>query len=95
MSDRSPQNQDKFIVRLPDGLRARIKIVAEANRRSMNAEVVDVLEAAFPPLLSATESQIEAALRGTRDALYSSELSEDQKDYLWERMMKIIHDEGI
>ena len=48
MNERTPQSKDKFIVRLPDGLRDRIKIVADANGRSMNSEVVAVLEERFP-----------------------------------------------
>lgn len=31
---------DKVIVRLPDGMRDRLKAQAEANKRSMNAEIV-------------------------------------------------------
>jgi hypothetical protein len=34
----------KFMLRLPDGLRGRIKALAAANRRSMNAEIVVALE---------------------------------------------------
>ncbi len=40
--------QDKFIVRLPDGMRDRIKEAAEQNNRSMNAEVVAALDEKFP-----------------------------------------------
>ena len=36
------------MLRLPDGLRDRIKTVAEANNRSMNAEIVAVLEENYP-----------------------------------------------
>ena len=48
MSEQSSQNQDKFIVRLPDGLRDRIRLTAETNHRSMNAEVVALLEENYP-----------------------------------------------
>lgn len=40
--------QDQFALRLPDGLRDRIKSHAKANSRSMNTEVILALEAAFP-----------------------------------------------
>lgn len=39
---------DKFVLRLPPGLRDRIKAVAEGNNRSMNAEIVATLEAEYP-----------------------------------------------
>lgn len=52
MQDRKPQDQDKFIVRLPDGMRDRIKAAADANNRSMNAEIVSTLEEKYPePIL--------------------------------------------
>ncbi|WP_103173799.1 Arc family DNA-binding protein [Paracoccus sp. SY] len=39
---------EQFMLRLPDGMRARIKAAAEANNRSMNAEILAVLEEKFP-----------------------------------------------
>lgn len=39
--------QDKFMLRLPDGMRDRIKIEAERNNRSMNAEIISRLETTF------------------------------------------------
>ncbi|WP_313610415.1 Arc family DNA-binding protein [Rhizobium sp.] len=40
---------DKFLLRMPDGLRERIKDMAAANNRSMNAEIVSTLEDCYPP----------------------------------------------
>lgn len=34
------QDQNKYVVRFPDGMRERIKEEAERNCRSMNAEIV-------------------------------------------------------
>lgn len=34
------RNADKFVIRLPDGLRGRIAAVASAAHRSMNSEIV-------------------------------------------------------
>lgn len=48
MVDAPSQSQDKFIVRLPNGLRERIKAKADENGRSMNAEIVQVLEREYP-----------------------------------------------
>lgn len=39
---------DQFVIRLPDGMRGRIKAAAEANNRSMNAEIVATLEDVYP-----------------------------------------------
>lgn len=43
MQERKPQDQDKFVIRLPEGMRERIKAVAERNNRSMNAEIIFAL----------------------------------------------------
>ena len=42
------RGSDQFPLRLPEGLRDRIKIRAEKSGRSMNAEIVSALEEAFP-----------------------------------------------
>lgn len=39
------RESDKFVLRLPDGMRDRIKAAADANSRSMNAEIVARLSA--------------------------------------------------
>lgn len=47
MSSGAGRDSDKFQLRLPDGMRDRIKIAAEVNGRSMNAEIVNRLELSF------------------------------------------------
>lgn len=39
---------DQYMLRLPDGMRDRIKAAAETNNRSMNAEIVATLEEKYP-----------------------------------------------
>ncbi len=41
------RDSDKFMLRFPDGMRERIKLAADANGRSMNAEINARLEASF------------------------------------------------
>lgn len=41
------QPQDKYVLRLPDGMRERLRAAAEANGRSMNAEINHRLEQSF------------------------------------------------
>lgn len=38
------RESDKFMLRLPEGMRERVKASAEANNRSMNSEVVQAIE---------------------------------------------------
>ncbi|MDP1542420.1 MAG: Arc family DNA-binding protein [Polycyclovorans sp.] len=50
MSSTYPSDkQDKFMLRLPDGMRDKLKEAATAAGRSMNAEIVQRLEQSFDP----------------------------------------------
>ncbi|KKB86485.1 hypothetical protein VW29_02725 [Devosia limi DSM 17137] len=42
------QPQDKYVLRMPDGMRDRIKKAAERSGRSMNAEILAALEHFYP-----------------------------------------------
>lgn len=59
------QLAERFQIRLPDGLRARIAVFAGDQGRSMNAEIVRVLEREFPgtPASSAPVSVESTPLR--------------------------------
>lgn len=65
MSKAPSRSQDQFIVRLPDGLRDRIKMAAEENGRSMNAEVVATLLREYPetPPLDAVRRYLDRFVR--------------------------------
>lgn len=41
---RAPAMVEKFVIRLPNGLRNQIRQLSEQNRRSMNSEIIMVLE---------------------------------------------------
>lgn len=83
---------DKFVVRLPDGMRERIAKIASTNHRSMNSEIIGRLEDSInaddpkytpihPDQLSAEEMAIVMSVRdmakGKRKALLIL-LSSDQ-----------------
>ncbi|WP_053081776.1 Arc family DNA-binding protein [Methylobacterium aquaticum] len=38
------RDSDKFLLRLPDGMRERIAVIAKKNMRSMNSEIIFQLE---------------------------------------------------
>lgn len=46
---RPGQGSDAFSVRFPDGMRERIKLAADRNGRSMNAEIIATLAEHYPP----------------------------------------------
>jgi hypothetical protein len=49
---RTPQDADKFMLRLPDGLREKVAASAKDNNRSMNAEFIARIEASYEPTLN-------------------------------------------
>ena len=67
MSDAPSRKQDQYIVRLPEGMRDRIKAAAAANHRSMNAEIVGALEAMFPEPRESTAEDEKAVVNAVLD----------------------------
>lgn len=54
-------DREQYIVRLPDGMRERIKEEADRNHRSMNAEIVFHLQRAlFDPVGTKKPSEVSA-----------------------------------
>jgi hypothetical protein len=66
MAGATGRESDKFMLRLPDGMRDRIRFVAERNNRSINAEIVATLEKAYPPPVT---DQVLKAVYGTQAVL--------------------------
>lgn len=59
MARRAPQSQDKFIIRLPDGMRDKIEALAKANKRTMTGEIIARLEASFrEPAANSLETRV-------------------------------------
>lgn len=54
---------DQFVLRLPDGMRDRIKRAAEINNRSMNAEIVATLEEKYPALVEGAVAQVDEVIQ--------------------------------
>lgn len=48
--------KDQFMLRLPDGMRERIKLAADESGRSMNAEIVETLREKYPEPLPDIEA---------------------------------------
>lgn len=78
MADDKPgRGSDQFALRLPDGMRDQIKTLADANGRSMNAEIVARLEKSI-----VMEAAWLNALENIDDALARIEKLETQIYYL-------------
>ncbi len=75
--------QDKFMLRLPEGLRDRIKAKADENGRSMNAEIVQLLEREYP----APTDVMHVHLDNIRRVLDIYERATDPKERLRLQMM--------
>ncbi|MES2844861.1 MAG: Arc family DNA-binding protein [Pseudomonadota bacterium] len=64
MSEGKPgRGSDQFALRLPDGMRERIKRAADVNGRSMNAEIVATLEVKYPSPLTFTREEFLAHIQ--------------------------------
>ena len=61
---------DKFVLRLPDGLRDMLKMEAEKNGRSMNAEIITRIDFSFENILLSNEDMVRTTKRlsATADA---------------------------
>lgn len=73
------------MLRLPDGMRDRIRAAAEANARSMNAEIVSTLEKAYPGNRDINETAAEIArladaIKSETDPNRRAELHEQMRD---------------
>lgn len=89
--DTKPASQhDKFIVRLPDGMRDQIAAAAKANNRTMNAEVVARLKLTFE--LSDTSPE-DVSEKMSEMAKYMSELTGQIRD-VNSRISKLVEATG-
>lgn len=75
------RDSDRFMLRLPEGMRDEIKVAAEQSGVSMNAIIVDVLERTFPRR-SQRERDLQGLLALTRRLRYLSErlTAEERKE---------------
>lgn len=69
MSKFPSEEQDRFIVRMPDGLRDRIKAASDASGRSMNAEIVATLLHAYPEPIRGRRIPLRQVLESMRSQL--------------------------
>jgi hypothetical protein len=83
MSLPTSRESEKYVLRLPAGMRERIKAAATRNNRTMNAEIVAVLEEKFP---APTISQYLADKLGPDSIL---ELINTEKDDLPAAILKM------
>lgn len=83
------QFNDKFMLRMPDGMRDRIKSAADNNGRSMNAEIVQVLDEHYP---APRDRAIDAATAAVVKLLTSKVPRETLIPEFEDRIRQIIED---
>lgn len=67
---------DRFVLRLPEGLRLTLKRIAKENRRSLNAEIVIRMEQSFAALERGTSGDDEIRLALIREVLGANQTLE-------------------
>lgn len=98
MSGPTTRESDKFMLRLPDGMRDRIKAAADANNRSMNAEIILALEQwlssepqsqqdAARMEVEAQRREVEAMLTVVRDEIH---VTRSREEFLQRQMAEIL-----
>lgn len=95
MSDFPSQQQDKFVLRLPDGLRDRIKNVAANNNRSMNAEVVDTLEKKYPAPIMPDDLLISTIQKALTDGGLTETDAELKTALVYQSIMRLAIDDNL
>lgn len=74
------RDSDKFMLRLPDGMRKRIERSAKSHGRSMNSEIVATLEEHYPSdvnldeLINQTNALAKAQARAHREGMRAYQL---------------------
>ena len=96
-SDFPSRGLDKFVLRLPDGMRDKIGVAARNNKRTMTAEIVQRLEASF----SSTDEPLLVIKKNTSEADIIWELRDSMQSLQAEvaelraNLMKAIGGEAI
>lgn len=86
MNDPSPSRLlDQIVIRVPDGMRERIKRVADANGRSVNAELVALLDKTYP-----TEAIIDMRVREIEDLVKSVPAAD--RDDVWRSIFETLEE---
>lgn len=97
MAEKRSKN-DQYLLRLPDGLRGRIKAEAILNNRSMNQEIVAVLENWYRSMVwrlhkdgADLETAIDGANRWTESMQKMRELLDRQGELIKEQKVMLAH----
>lgn len=79
--------QDQFMVRFPDGMRDQLKAAAEANNRSMNAEIIARLSQSFR--ISEVTSMLTGAREEVQSTIENSQKQREELEHLLERSINM------
>ena len=93
MADQTGRDSDKFMLRLPNGMRDRIKEKADENGRSMNAEIVFTLDAEYPP--PPPDDRVKALIERFQKIIPKDEQEEFLMKYLKENVPDDYIEDGL
>ncbi len=88
---------DKFMLRLPDGMRDRIKHAAEKNNRSMNAEILATLEENYPEAdgFDALMSVLRPIVSDVAYSMGIERTSEKYTEFVWACIDRYLNTHGL
>ncbi len=94
MADNPAPLQERFLIRLPEGMRDRIAEVAKLNGRSMNAEILDRLERSLQADIGLRE--MEGRMSAVEFQLGEVEIAHDRRlDKVEAQMWKLLEHAGL
>ncbi|MCJ8509521.1 Arc family DNA-binding protein [Rhizobium lemnae] len=84
--DQNRSYQDKFMLRLPDGMRERLRSAAERNQRSINSEIVHRLEQSFLIKIESITDPFEKIKRLSEEISLFSEKAQEYQNALYKEL---------
>lgn len=85
MADSIGRDSDKFMLRLPDGMRESIRVAADSNHRSMNAEIVARLSESLNEGFGPDLIRLHLFVGSPREKLHSADVLESYAKFLKEK----------
>jgi hypothetical protein len=94
MASQAGRDSDKFMLRLPDGMREQISLAAEANARSMNSEIVARLSESLNQGFGEGLLRLHLFVSAPHEKLNAADVLEAYAKFLREEAAKLMDQEA-
>ncbi|NYS24604.1 Arc family DNA-binding protein [Rhodobacteraceae bacterium 2376] len=94
MVDSVGRDSDKFMLRFPDGMREAIRVAAESNHRSMNAEIVARLSESLNTGFGPDLLRLHLFVGAPQEKLNAADVLESYAAFLRDKARSELSDKG-